>query len=100
MVKDFMASSEFLQIFERCATWTNQLLTAVGGKGVVISVFILVLVVGMLFIPMRGGRLFADFDTTSDFVKTKINTKQKIGFSYSGKKSSSGKMTKLGKVKE
>lgn len=100
MVENFMSSPEFLSIFEKCASWTSSLLGAVGGKGIVVSVFILVLVIGMLFVPMRGGRLFNDFQVTSDFVKTKINNKRPIGFSTSSKNSSSGKSTSLGKVKE
>lgn len=100
MVEKFMSSSEFLSIFERCASWTNSLLGAVGGKGIVISVFILVLVIGMLFIPMRGSRLFNDYQVTSDYVKSKVNKKRAIGFSSSNKKSSAGKQSSFGNVKE
>lgn len=57
----------FKDIFYHCATWTNSLLDAVGGKGVVLAAFVIVLVIGLLFIPMRGGNLVADWSTFRDF---------------------------------
>lgn len=42
-------------VFRYCATWVDQLLNAVGGSGVLMAAFLIVLVIGLLFIPMRGN---------------------------------------------
>lgn len=42
-------------VFRQCAVWVDQLLAAVGGSGVVMAAFLIVLVIGLLFIPMRGN---------------------------------------------
>lgn len=44
----------FEQIFASCAAWTSSLLEAVGGKGVVLAAFSVVLAISLLFLPMRG----------------------------------------------
>lgn len=53
--------------FEACVSWTTQLLSATGGDGVVLAAFCIVLTIGLLFIPMRGGNLVAGWDTVRDF---------------------------------
>lgn len=45
----------FESVFLNCVNWTGKLLDAVGGKGVVLAAFTIVLVIGLLFIPMRGN---------------------------------------------
>lgn len=42
-------------VFKQCAYWTDILLESVSGKGVVLGIFMIVLVIGLLFIPMRGN---------------------------------------------
>ena len=42
-------------VFKQCAIWVDELLAAVGGSGVVMAAFLIVLVIGLLFIPMRGN---------------------------------------------
>lgn len=42
-------------VFRYCAMWVDSLLDAVGGSGVVLAAFLIVLVIGLLFIPMRGN---------------------------------------------
>lgn len=41
--------------FEACAYWTDVLFESVGGKGAILGIFMIVLVIGLLFIPMRGN---------------------------------------------
>lgn len=43
--------------FAACVTWANQLFEAVDGGGVVLAAFCIVLVIGLLFIPMRGNAI-------------------------------------------
>lgn len=57
----------FKTVFSECAVWTNQLFDAVGGKGVVISAFILVVIVSLLFIPLRGRTLVVSPGDFMDF---------------------------------
>lgn len=45
----------FVPIFSQCAVWVDQLLSSIGGSGVVLAAFLIVLVIGLLFIPMRGN---------------------------------------------
>lgn len=62
---------EALQIIEKvfvaCASWTNELFAATGGGGVVLAMFCIVVVIGALFIPLRGGNIVADWSTIRDF---------------------------------
>lgn len=53
--------------FSACITWTNQLFSAVDGSGVVLAAFCIVLVVGVLFVPMRGIAIWRGMDSLSDF---------------------------------
>lgn len=50
----------------KCVDWTTQLLHATGGAGVVLAAFLIVLVIGLLFIPMRGGNIVP---SVSDMMK-------------------------------
>lgn len=59
--------SLFESVFWQCAEWTSILLNAVGGKGVVLAAFVIVILIGMLIIPMRGGSLVTAFGTFYDF---------------------------------
>lgn len=45
----------FIPVFQYCAFWVDSLLDAVGGSGIVMAAFLIVLVIGLLFIPMRGN---------------------------------------------
>lgn len=47
--------SIIVPVFRQCATWVDALLDAVGGSGIVMAAFLVVLVIGLLFIPMRGN---------------------------------------------
>lgn len=76
----------FETVFSKCAGWTSALLNAVDGKGTVMAAFIIVLVIGLLFIPMRGGSLVTDFGTFFDFNQ---------GMIHKGKHGS-GKITRSG----
>lgn len=42
-------------VFRQCAIWVDQLLDSVDGSGVVMAAFLIVLVIGLLFLPMRGN---------------------------------------------
>ena len=53
--------------FSACVTWTNQLLSAVDGSGVILAAFCIMLVVSLLFIPMRGVAIWRGMDPLSDF---------------------------------
>ena len=50
-----------------CVNWTNQLFAATGGGGIVLAAFCIVLIIGLLFIPLRGGNIVADWSTVRDF---------------------------------
>ena len=70
-------------VFRQCASWVDLLLDAVGGSGVVMAAFLVVLVIGLLFLPMRGNAAS----------NIKAYSEKKI---YSNKKSSSGSNSKKG----
>lgn len=53
--------------FSACVDWTNQLLTAVDGNGVILAAFCITLVVGALFMPLRGGNVVSSWDSVRDF---------------------------------
>lgn len=59
----------FENIFSNCAEWTSKLLDAVGGKGVVLAAFCIVLAISLLIIPMRGPGLAHSLEGFSDFTK-------------------------------
>lgn len=50
----------FENVFSKCVQWTGQLFTAVGGVGVVVAAFIIVLVVSLFLMPLRGGGVTPD----------------------------------------
>lgn len=54
MVEDIIKSI-IVPVFQHCASWVDELLDAVGGSGIVMAAFLVVLVIGLLFIPMRGN---------------------------------------------
>lgn len=62
----------FEEIFASCAAWTSSLLDAVGGKGVVLAAFSIVLAISLLFLPMRGRMGATSF--VSDYQKYKKNS--------------------------
>lgn len=72
MVEDVIKKI-IVPVFSKCAEWTDSLLTAISGKGVVLGVFLIVLVIGLLFIPMRGGNLVTDWSTFRDFNASMIH---------------------------
>lgn len=47
--------SLFESVFSSCVQWTARLFDAIGGFGVVIAAFIVVLVVSLLLMPLRGN---------------------------------------------
>ena len=51
----------FINAFTHCVAWTNSLLSAVDGVGLVISGLLIVLVVSLIIIPLRGARLSDGF---------------------------------------
>lgn len=54
MVEDVIKSI-IVPVFQHCASWVDELLDAVGGSGILMAAFLVVLVIGLLFIPMRGN---------------------------------------------
>lgn len=54
MVEEVITSIIY-PVFKKCAYWTDLLFESVGGKGAVLGIFMIVLVIGLLFIPMRGN---------------------------------------------
>lgn len=69
--------SWFQTIFYTCALWAEQILNAVDGAGVVLAAFCVVLVIGLLFIPMRGRNLVTSFDSLKDFAAGSTHKKSK-----------------------
>lgn len=59
-------------VFAHCSIWFTNLLTATDGTGVVISAFLIYLIVSLLIIPFRGGRIGA-FGGFSDRVRKSSN---------------------------
>lgn len=72
MVEEFLI--QFKTIFLKCAEWTSSLFDAVGGKGVVLAAFFVVLAVTLLVLPIRGRGIDVSFD---DFTKSVINVKRR-----------------------
>lgn len=50
----------FEDIFSKCVQWTGQLFSAIGGVGIVVAGFIIVLVVSLFLMPLRGGGVTPD----------------------------------------
>ena len=83
-----------------CVAWFTQLVSATGSQGVILAAFAIVLIIGLLFIPMRGGNIVANYQDMADFTKSKVNKRGTMGFKYSSKSSKAGRKTSLGTVKE
>ena len=86
--------------FKACTSWFTQLVSATGSQGVILAAFAIVLIIGMLFIPMRGGNIVGNYREMADFTKSKVNKRGTMGFKYSSKSSKAGRKTSLGTVKE
>lgn len=99
----------FTTIFQKCVSWFNSLLSAVGGSDYVVAALLIVFVVSFLILPMRGGH----FDVSSgltDFGRTQLYTpkyssgKWKVGNpGYKGKFSkgnTSAKVVRNRKLRE
>lgn len=84
----------FLPVFQYCAHWTNQLLDKIGGDVVILAAFTIVLIIGMLFIPMRGGNIVAGWDSVRDFNMSAMHKGK-----YSSGKVSLGTRSKVHKGK-
>lgn len=65
--------------FTACTAWFTQLVSATGSQGIILAAFSIVLIIGLLFIPMRGGSLVTNFDTFADFNANVIHKKGKYG---------------------
>lgn len=70
--------------FSACVTWVNQLFSAVDGSGVILAAFCIMLVVSLLFIPMRGMAIYRGMSSLSDFT---AQATYKGKFSSPGRKS-------------
>ena len=77
--------------FSACVTWTNQLLSAVDGSGVILAGFCIMLVVSLLFIPMRGMAIYNGMSSLNDFTAQTT---------YRGKYSNSRSIPKGGKFQK
>lgn len=66
-------------VFGAVVGWFTDLMTAVEGSNFVIAGFMIVLVVGVLFIPLRGSALGAIGDGISDLTQNTIH-KEKTGY--------------------
>lgn len=88
----------FVPVFSACADWTTMLLDKVDGGKVVLASFIIVLIVGMLFIPMRGHNLVAGWDEFRDFNKNAMHKpKYSNGVRKDSDSSYKGRFEKRGK---
>lgn len=68
-------------VFRECAAWVDSLFQAVGGSGVVMAAFLIVLVIGLLFIPMRGNAAsnIKAYSEKKMYSKNKSNSNKKEG---------------------
>lgn len=66
----------FRDIFVACATWTQQLLDKIGGTGVVMAAFCVVLAISLLFLPMRGRMGATSFVSDYQTYKRHSDTKE------------------------
>lgn len=73
--------SIFVPVFRQCAAWVDTLFDAVGGSGVAMAAFLIVLVIGLLFIPMRGNAAsnIKAYSEKKMYSKNKANSKKKEG---------------------
>ena len=74
-------------VFHNCAIWVNSLLDAVDGGGIVLTAFCFVLVVDLLFKPLRGSTMS---DITSFSLSKIYKAKPKFG-SKKGHKNTASK---------
>lgn len=81
MVEDVIKNL-FVPVFRQCASWVDKLLDAVGGSGVVMAAFLVVLVIGLLFIPMRGNAA----SNIKAYSEKKIHSSKKANSKSSSKK--------------
>ena len=88
----------FVPVFRSCADWTTALLDRIDGGVVVVAAFAIALIIGMLFIPMRGGNIVGNWKEMHDFTQTKISNAKKPSPGFHFKKPV--RDTKLGQVKE
>lgn len=77
MVEEFLI--QFKTIFLKCAEWTSALFDSVGGKGVVLAAFFIVLAITLLVLPIRGRGIDVSFEdfTKSVTFKRRSRTKEK-----------------------
>lgn len=68
-------------VFRQCALWVDTLFQAVGGSGVAMAAFLIVLVIGLLFIPMRGNAAtnIKAYSEKKIYSKNKAKAKKKEG---------------------
>lgn len=88
----------FVPVFKYCTDWTTALLDCIGGGVVIVAAFAITLIIGMLFIPMRGGNIVGNWREMYDFTQTKISNAKKPSPGFHLKKPV--RDTKLGQVKE
>ncbi len=62
--------------FASCIGWFSQLIDAVGGTGVLLGAFTLVLVVGMFLIPLRGEAIYRGASSFMDFTSGVIHNRK------------------------
>lgn len=70
MVINFLNRIEL--VFYKCALWTDQLLNAVGGKGVVIAALMFVFAISLFLIPVRGSAISGFTDYTKNSIHKDI----------------------------
>lgn len=80
----------FQSVIAQCVLWTASLFSSVGGFGVVIAAFIIVLVVSLFLVPLRGSGVTADgaYDFTMNVTHKPKYTKYKGKYadnSYQGR---------------
>ena len=80
--------------FWACADWTNQLFTVTGGGSIVLAAFCIVVIVGVLFMPLRGGNILPSYSSVSDFV---AQTTYRGKFGKNAKKPNYSKMGRFEK---
>lgn len=93
----------FRVVFSYCTAWFTQLVSATGSQGIILAAFSLVLIISMLFMPMRGGNIVGNFGIFSNYTATKINNSQKKGkanLQWGAKNSKAGTRVKYGVVKD
>lgn len=80
MVEDVITGIIY-PVFKWCSYWTDILFESVGGKGIVLGIFMIVLVIGLLFIPMRGNAV----GNIKAYSENKIHSKKRSSSKSSSK---------------